>query len=220
MKTAPQEGPVFLSGQLEAYIAALDQPGEDEPEAIDQEDRERFEEMMRLATSSLEGFAEPFAERLLGLLEQNRETWQWCADDFYSREIVANIRGIVHRFLRLSPVLVGIIPSKEVAMYLREATRSFIYGFFPGSIALCRAALEAGLSEHMKRRLGSDSTLDLMKKIDAAARLHLISNRDAGLGHAVRKTANDVLHRKPVKERLAFDTIVQTRGFLKELYRR
>ena len=52
----------------------------------------------------------------------------------------------------LKPVLAGQVPSAEVSLYLREATRCYLYGFFQGSTALCRAALEAGINELLQRR--------------------------------------------------------------------
>ena len=72
------------------------------------------------------------------------------------------------RFVRLSPVLVGVIPAKEVTVYLREGTRCFIYGFFQASIALCRAALEAGLNDHFQRKTGATPQMDLSGKIKGA----------------------------------------------------
>lgn len=146
------------------------------------------------------------------------ESLRWILDDFYTREALAKVPVTVERFLRLGPVLVGIIPSKEVSIYLREASQCFIHGFFQASIALARAAVEAGLNEHLQRRLGAVPGADLVKKIDLAARFKLVTLAGADLGHAVRKNARDVLHRKPAKDGLAFDTIVQARGFLKELY--
>jgi hypothetical protein len=66
--------------------------------------------------------------------------------------------------------------------------------------------------------MGTAPSLTLDGKIAAAARLKLISPQAADLGHAVRKTANKALHGALVKSNLAFDTLVQTRGFVKELY--
>jgi len=93
-----------------------------------------------------------------------------------------------------------------------------VHGFFQASIALARAAVESGLNQHIKRKLGAIPETELARKIDTAARLNLVSPAGAKLAHGVRKTARDVLHRKPAKDNLAFDTIMQARGFLKELF--
>lgn len=135
----------FLSGKLEMY-----------PDISEHTKKvHRLGEDLREATSSLEGFTGKLEKDIVDLLYRYPEIRKHMVDDFYSHEVVANIPGMVNRFLRLCPVLVGVIPSREVSLYLREATRCFIYGFFQASIALCRAALEAGLNEHLERRLGS-----------------------------------------------------------------
>lgn len=211
-----QDVPDLLSEELEDYIAVLDR--QNDRESVDEELREKVEKMIRAAVSSLEGFAEPYVRRLLALLQSDRQNWQWFVDDFYSREAVARIQGMVSRFLRLAPVLTGVIPTKEVTVYLREATRCFIYGFFQASIVLCRAALEAGLNHHLERKLGTIPNMDLADKIQSALRFKLVTAPAATLAHGVRKSARDVLHRKPAKQTLAFATLVRTRGFLMELY--
>ena len=142
-----------------------------------------------MATLSLERFAEPWAKKLLDVWQSEPETWRWAVDDFYAREAVEKVPKTVGRFLRLSPVLLGVIPNDEVSIYVREATRCFIYGFFQASIALCRAALELGLNHLFKRRMGAIPDM-------------LLAIRSA----------------KPAGEKLAFDTLVNSRGILRELY--
>ena len=216
MEDEPVRSSEFLSGELLAYIDRLEEP--DEPPAVSEEDREKIQRMFQVAISSLEGFAEPYAKRLLELLQEHRDTWEWFADDFYGREVVRTIPGMVNRFLRLAPVLVGVIPSREVQIYLREATRCFIYGFFQASIALCRAAVESGLNEHWRRRFGDVSELNLAEKIDRAEKFRLINHDAAIMARKVKDAARKVLHQKPAKTSLAFDTLVLARGFLKSIY--
>jgi hypothetical protein len=178
--------------------------------------RDWFDEVRRVATS-LEGFADVSAVRFFTVWKDLPDEWRSIVNDFYTREALRNIPSTVERFVRLTPVLVDILPSKEVSIYLREASQCFVHGFFQASIALARSAVESGLNQHIKRRLGAIPATPLADKIDAAARFKLISPAGAKLAHDVRKTARDVLHRKPVKDSFAFETIVQARGFLKEL---
>jgi len=211
----------FLSYQLEMYPDTLQYGFEaDTGGAAEPKPSLLLGKYVREAVSSLEGFTGKLEKAIVDWLQRDPEEWRYFVDDFYSHEVVANIPRMVSRFVRLCPALAGVIPSGEVSVYLREATRCFIYGFFQASIALCRAALEAGLNEHLERRLGAVPAQDLVDKIDAAQRLRLISGQGAHLAHEVRTTARSVLHRKPVKSNLAFDTLVQSRGFLKELYER
>ena len=120
--------------------------------------------------------------------------------------------------IRLTPVLTEGVPGQEVKIYLREASRCFIYGFFQASIALSRAALEAGLNDHLRKTVGTIPEVDLATKVKKAAEYKLVSAASASLGHAVRISAREVLHQKPANENSAFDTLVQARGFLMELY--
>jgi len=215
MRTEPKRNSRFLSQRLAAFIVEFDSADGEELGAL--EARDIKEKAIRTATSSLEGFTDEVSNRLRKAFEETGGFWEALVDEFYCREVVANIPGMVDRFLRVSPVLAGVIPSVEVGTYLREATRCFIYGFFQGSTALCRSALESGLDEHLKRKLGT-APHRLDNKIKTAARFKLISPQAAVLGDDVRKAANKAVHGTLVNANLAFDTLVQTRGFVKELY--
>jgi len=220
LEDEPIRSSEFLSQQLMAYIEdELDRP--EEPSELGEEDYEKYRRIIRAAIFSLEGFAEPWAMQLVRLVEESRADFQWHADDFYTREVVANVQGMVNRFARLSPVLVGVVPSKNVGAYLREASRCFIYGFFQATIGLCRVALEAGLNKRLEPLSAAVADMNLYGKIERAAGddMRLLSPATASLAHDVRRKANDVLHGEPVQQQnLAFDMLVQTRGILRELY--
>jgi hypothetical protein len=206
----------LLSGQLEITIDDCDRDEESESK----ESSAIVQRMIRFAASSLEGFAESAGNKLIDLWRKDPENWRWAVDDYYSREAVDNIRKTVGRFLKLSPVLVGVVPSSEVNIYLREATRCYIYGFFQASIALCRAALEAGLNELLKRRMGMTPQMKFAPKISQAGRFKLLNSFSTAEAHEVRKAARTVLHEKPVSQFLAFDTLARTRGVLLKMYQK
>jgi hypothetical protein len=211
----------FLSKQLESCIEDFHgfYEGEGNQEEIEASKRVKmFQKVIDLATCSLEGFPKPFAQKLVNLWRQQPDIWRWAADDFYSREAVEGIAGRVGRFVRLSPVLVGVIPAKEVTVYLREGTRCFIYGFFQAAVSLCRAALEAGLNDHFQRKTGATPQMDLNGKIRGAVKFKLINPKEERLAERIRKVANRVLHEESVKEKLAFGILRDTREFLTELY--
>jgi len=203
-------GAEFLSKLLHDYIRELNL---DEGTEEDKEYRKYLQRTM----ASLEGFADEEQDFMFEGWTKYRD-WKWVVDDFYTREALGKVPGIIERFLRFRPILAGVIPSDEVSVYLSEATRCFIYGFFQASVALSRTAVEAGLNEHLRRTLGAVPPQDLVDKINCAERFKLVTPHAAQLAHGVRKAARDVLHRKPAKQGLAFDTLVQARGFLKELY--
>ena len=207
----------LLSAMIEEHIDSLD---EDEHDEGDEKERRTVEKLLRLTVSSLEGFSPQEVESVLSIFKKDAELWRWAVDNFYTREVVEGVHGMVNRFLRLTPVLAGVIPSSEVKVYLRESSRCFIYGFFQASIALSRAALEAGLNDSLREKLGKIPEVELAQKINQAARLKLVSAAGASLANSGRIAARDVLHRKPAKENTAFDALVQSRGFLGELYER
>lgn len=211
--TEDKEG--YLSRYLENRLKEVDEAGSKEEEA----ERIASGKIIRLMMESLEGFAEPRVIELLKVFRQDfPDIWRSTADAFYSREAVASIPKDVTRFLRLSPVLVGVIPSKEVSVYLREASRCFISGFHQATIALSRAALEAGLNDHFERKLGASPQMDLVGKIRGALKFKLINPRAERLADKIRKTGNRVLHQESASENVAFDILRDTRAFLMELY--
>jgi len=214
MDTFQIPDPLFLSEYLATALRDLVQYAPATPE----DEQREYVESVRQAAQSLEGFKDPPHPH--GFMTPQMEEWYWksTGDEFYSREMVSNLPGMVERFSRLKPVLVGRLPDKQVTIYLREATRCFIYGFFQGSIALSRAALESGLNRHMERKLGSVRPMELKVNIEKSHLFKLISGGAAQLAEKVRKSANQVLHSKPATEALAFDVLVAVRGVLGELY--
>ena len=205
----------LLSEMVQEHIDFLDEDKDDEG---DEKERRTVEKLLRLTVSSLEGFSPQGIQTVLSIFKKDAEQWRWAVDNFYTREVVEGVHGIVNRFLRLTPVLVGVVPDSEVNVYLREASRCFIYGFFQASIALSRAALETGLNDHLRKKLRKVPEVELAKNIGQAARLKLVSPAAASLASGVRIAAREVLHRKPAKENNAFDVLVQSRVFLMELY--
>src|SRR3989442_15905322 len=117
-------GSEALSEYLTRFVREL---GEEEGEL-----REWFDEVRHVA-ASLEGFADASAVRFLAVWKDLPDRWRRIVNDFYTREALRNIPDTVERFLKLTPVLVGAIPSKEVSIYLREASQCFVHGFFQAS---------------------------------------------------------------------------------------
>lgn len=206
--------PLLLSKHLASALSEWDEYA---PVPENDEQREYVEEICQDA-QSLEGFKAPPHPQ--GSLTPDLQDWflKKAADEFYCRDVVSNLPGMVERFSRLAPVLVGRLPDKQVTIYLREATGCFVYGFFQGSVALSRSALESGLSRHFERKLGHVSPMELKEKIEKAHQFKFISGGAEQLAEKVRKSANQVIHSKPATEALAFDVLVAVRGALAELF--
>lgn len=205
----------LLSACLRAYIEeSTDSSGQTAEESL------LIERLVKTATSSLEGFAPTETHELMEFWRRNPTHWQWAVDEHYSREGVEAVPQIVERFLNLTPILAGRIPNPEVSLYLREATRCYLYGFFQGSTALCRAALEAGINELLERRLGSAPVLDLVEKLQQLERFRMLDAPTSSDAHAVRKAGGSVLHKSPAPAKVAVDILLKTRTVLMRLYRR
>jgi hypothetical protein len=210
--------PDLLSDELHACIDSADSGLEGTHEDVDEESVATVRKMFKLAIPSFEGFSTKLASKIVASFREDQELWEWVIDNHYSREAVKNIRGIVHRFMQLSHVPAGVLPSPEVSAYLREATRCYIYGFAQASIALSRAAMEAGLNEYLRRKLKSAPQLKLLEKIKKAEQFKLIDRTHAGMAEDVSKAAGMVLHQKPATSSLAFDSLSRARGVLLALY--
>ena len=62
----------------------------------------------------------------------------------------------VKRLMKLSRLEALRLPSKVTNGYLREAVRTYIFGFPQASIALSRAALEQALKENLGHQLSGE----------------------------------------------------------------
>jgi hypothetical protein len=206
--------PLFLSEHLATALRELD----DHALAEEPQEHQEYLEQLRKTARELEEFKMP--PHPGGSILPELEDWYWkrTGDEFYARETVLHLPDMVKRFSRLRPVLVGKLPDRQLAIYLGEATRCFVYGFFQGSIALSRATLEAGLNRHFELKLGSLPLLELKEKIEKAAQFKLITGGAADLAQGVRRLANQVLHSRPASENTAFDALVRVRGVLMEMY--
>jgi len=209
--------PMMLSEHLATALREYEGVAPEwEPE--EQREHREYVEGVRSSAKELEEFKlGPGFENVL-TPELQDWCWKFMGDKFYSREVVEHLPDMVRQFSQLRPVLVGKLPDRQVAIYMREATRCFVYGLFQGSIALSRAALEAGLNRYIEFKLGAVPPMDLKDKIEKAAQFKLIRGETASLGQEVRRLSNQVLHSKPASENMAFDALVAARGVLQELY--
>lgn len=98
--------PQLLSGLLQDFVHTLDS------EVQSDEDRagDIVQKMVSIAISSLEGFTESLAKKVLDILRDDPDGWRWTVDDFFAHQEVERIPGMVHRFMHLEEVLIGRIP--------------------------------------------------------------------------------------------------------------
>lgn len=206
----------LLSKELASFIDHWDH-FENSEDSEDREAREFFERVVRIATHSVESLSEQWIQKLHILLRQDQDHFRSVMDDFYSRKAVEGIGATVKRFLRLEPALVAEVPQKDIVLYLEQATRCYLYGLSQACVALSRAAIEIALDEKLaKKRLVPDRTLQ--KKIKQAQKVGLITEEAAVLADRVRIAGKTVLHKKPVSDQVARDTLDAARGALVRFY--
>jgi uncharacterized protein DUF4145 len=158
----------------------------------------------------LEGFSdEQTALWLADSIQTDHESVATIFDDFYTRDFLKKVENIVDRTMKLSAMAPKATPDGGVNLFLREASRCLIHGFWNSSVALSRAALELGLKHQLKSRLAGHIPTedDLQWLLEYANQFKVIDNARFELGDKVRKTGNKVLHGSQADEDLAWETL-------------
>jgi hypothetical protein len=171
----------------------------------------------------LEGFSdEQTARWLADSIQTDHESVATIFDDFYTRDFLKKVENIVDRTMKLSAMAPKATPDSGVNLFLREASRCLIHGFWNSSVALSRAALELGLKQQLKSRLAGHIPTedDLQWLLEYANQFKVIDDARFELGDKVRKTGNKVLHGSQADEDLAWETLWAVRGVLKVIYAR
>lgn len=206
----------LLSNELASCIDTWDHFENPEDEES-REARNFFEKAIRIATRSVESLSEQWIEKLQVLLREDQDHFRSAIDDFYSRKAVQGIRATVNRFLGLEPALVAEVPQKDIVLYLEQATRCYLYGLSQACVALSRAAVEIALDgKFVRHRVFPNGTMEM--KIKQAQKLRLITEEAAILVDKVRVAGKTVLHKKPVSDEVARDTLDSARGALVRFY--
>lgn len=142
-------------------------------------------------------------------------------DEFYCREALRNIPGMVDRTRKLASLTLEGIPDQEAMLYLREAAQCYILDLPQAAVALSRAAMETGLRRVLAAQFGSATVAQADLKVllsDLARRGKGLLSRDGfARAETVRKAANDVLHERPTNAEAALATLDAARGVLREL---
>jgi hypothetical protein len=139
--------------------------------------------------------------------------------DAFLREMFRRIPELVARARQISPLAPHEIPSDATQVYLREATRCYLFGFWDASMALSRAALDEGLwtvaRDKLKRK--PESLRELLK---ACIWLGILDKPIADLADKVVLAGNRVLHIQPTNREEAWDALCAVCGVLLHLFSR
>jgi predicted RNA-binding Zn-ribbon protein involved in translation (DUF1610 family) len=149
----------------------------------------------------------------------------WIArilNDFYTRDFLKRAGKIVERTMLLNAMESKANPDRGVTLYLREATRCYVFGFWDSSVALSRAAVERALKDRLKEQLGKNMPNDdeMKRLLDYAYKMRLIDGAHLTMANAVRVAGNNVLHGSHAHENDAGESLAAARGVLNHLYSR
>ena len=218
------------SNDLKNFLADVDKELQLTVEEIAQDARERREllesiEGLCFGTTDFTAFAvlRDFAKnRGLPVKEVTATQADRVAhslDDCLSRLMVEQIPTMVSRALHLSALIVPPLPADR-DLYLREATRCYLFGLFNASVALSRSALEYALLDSVPKMLQVQSRAERLKGlINAACHSILKGAPDVcELADRVRRRANRVVHKRPCEESEALEVLRETRDVVHFLY--
>ena len=187
-----------------------------EGNAISPRDREALFFLERIAEELVEG-REAFTDERFEVLEKALRNVPEIAegeiDRVLSTRMLLEVRGMVSRVTNLSKLERVRIPSDQTAKYVREAARSYIYGFYQGSAAMSRVALEQALKEVLGRQGIEDfvSFKSLRKEAKKSGILDEMTSR------AVQDLSNDasaVIHHRPTDASGSLEILVRSRGLI------
>jgi hypothetical protein len=181
---------------------------------------EEWRKSLKKLVEGLEGFGIEATARWLRLnIEKHRKIVEYLLDEFHTREFLKNARKIVDRTIQLTAMIPKSTPDKGVNLYLREATRCYISGFWESSVALSRTTLEIALRRRLKEQEGFLPTDDKFETVIEYAYLcRVIDHVHHEMAEDVRKKGNDVVHGSAANEDIAGRVLSNTRGVLGYLY--
>jgi hypothetical protein len=143
-------------------------------------------------------------------------------DEFYCRDLLKAIPGIVERTAKLSRLTLSGICKAEF-VYLREAARCYLLGLPAAAVALARAAIEDSLRRELAKVYGKPAVEreDLKDLLDGLSpRGKTLSREGRNLAHKVRVAANVVLHGEPGAEPDALTFLEAAKTVILELSHR
>jgi hypothetical protein len=219
MKEVPMSD-LPLSQYLLSDVEVMDREYDRDVPADEREEHDRTKGIVRALTKHLVDSRETFLEKPISVLDQladsNREIVEHLIDDYYTREQLEKMSSFVSRTLNLSQLESTHIPSEQTRTYVREATRTYIYGLNQATVALCRAAVEQCLKEKLGRQ-GDGRYFEFKELVKEARKWHVLDDTTESLVKEVARAGDNVLHEKPIAESQVLEILIKTRGLLQQV---
>jgi hypothetical protein len=218
-----------LSAELLRHHQELDQ---DYLEDLPAEERRKAEETQRIAALIVAKLVQarttlkPRNRQALELLDDmDRAFLERSFDSYWTRTLLRAVPKIARRTAELAPLCVDVTPDKRVNVYLREASRSYVFGLWQASVASARAAIEVALSQVLEDAIGRISERAMLSELVTLAtqartgRVRILDRAHAEKARQVLRVGNGALHRRPVNSKEALDTLRKASDVLMHLYR-
>jgi len=148
---------------------------------------------------------------------QGRSPHALLLDEYYSKQLLAEVPGIVDRAMAVRPLESTKNVPRQVNVYLEQATRAFLAGLWDGTVALARACLEAVLEDRIGQYIGHQNR-DLSDWISEAQRRRLITTAQLKKARIIQDLGNMVLHEKSASDAEARESVNALRDILGGLY--
>jgi hypothetical protein len=208
-----------LSEDLICYIEESDSKRDLSPD--ERAEAEKNERLVRFVTEHMVAARETFLTKPMReierLLDSDRDLIASLMDDYNTRQQLDRVHDYVKRTLELTQLEHFRddirIPSETTRTYLREATRTFIYGLDQACIALCRAAVEQGLKDRLDRQ-GLGLPLTRGQIVQEAYDYSYLDENTKALADAVFEAGDAVLHEVPATSQKALDTLKNAQAVL------
>lgn len=212
---------VTLSQEVQTYIEHLAWWDDKDLSPAERADAEKSREVVELIVSNIIQSREILSGNRLAVVEslvqKAPELIEAFLDEYYTRRVVDSVTGYVRRTMELSRLEAERTPSKTTNGYLREAVRTFVFGFPQACIALSRAALEQALKEELGHQ-NKKIFLDMNSLLDEAEGAGVIDSVIRKTARKIATEADNVLHEKPADLAKAYDVLVMLRGVLQHLF--
>jgi hypothetical protein len=210
-----------LSEEVQTYIDVLKSEGDRGKSPEQRREDWKLNKMVEIIIDDIiksrETITDSRLKKLDILVETSPELIEDFLDDRFTVEAVEGVQSSVKRLMKLSRLEALRLPSTVTNGYLREAVRTYIFGFPQASIALSRAALEQSLKEG----IGYQSTKTFVKMedlLDEAESAGVIDATIRDLSRKIADEADDVLHEQPASASKAYDVLILLRGVLQHVY--
>src|SRR5437016_2706706 len=173
----------LLSQELAAYLDNLDWERNRHRSEDERKQARQAGAIIRLLTKNLVASREKFLEQLpieLEKLVSEDGDIKYFLDSYYTRQQLDAIAGMVRRTQELSRLKSLSVPSEQTQIYVREATRAYVYNLGQACAILCRAALEQALKEHIQGK-------DLKEMVKKAHNQRILDQTTSGLADDIRE---------------------------------